>query len=235
MTPRPLARTRRAAWMLVAVGLLTLAGCDPRSIFYFLQPFEPTIPPPGPVLKGKRVVVLTHAAAGTQADFPAVDRDLARGLIPILRQKLKKIDVVDLEKVRGWAEAHPSYSDPAEAGRAFDADAVIFLEVDAFQIQNPSSPGLFEGTSKVHIQVHELKPPTDSAGQVIAGRPRDSEVTYDDSRDTVFPVRGPIPMDVGVSRAAFQRKFLALVITEVSWHFVDHAPGDNIQDVKFDQ
>ena len=49
MTPRPLARMRRAAWLLAAVGLLTLAGCDPRSIFYFLQPFEPTIAPPGPI------------------------------------------------------------------------------------------------------------------------------------------------------------------------------------------
>jgi hypothetical protein len=235
MTPRPLARMRRAAWLLAAVGLLTLAGCDPRSIFYFLQPFEPTIAPPGPALKGKRVVILTHAVSGTQADFPALDRDLARGLAAILRQKVKKIDLVDIEKVRSWVDAHPSYSDPAEAGRAFDADAVIFLEVESFQIQNPSSPGLFEGTSKVHIQVHQLRVPTDSDGREIAGRPRESEVVYDDVRDTTFPVRGPIPMDVGVSRSAFRKKFLDLVVTEVSWHFVDHAPGDNIQDVKFDQ
>jgi hypothetical protein len=225
---------RRAAWLLAAVGLLTLAGCDPRSIFYFLQPFEPTIAPPGPNLKGKRVVILTHAVSGTLADFPSLDRDLSRGLGAILRQKVKKIDLVDPEKVRAWVDAHPSYSDPAEAGRAFDADVVIFLEVEAFQIQNPSSPGLFEGTSKVHIQVHALRPPTDTSGQVIAGRPRESEVAYDDIRDTTFPTRGPIPMDVGVSRAAFKKKFLGLVITEVSWHFVDHAPGDNIQDVKFD-
>ncbi|HEX8198989.1 MAG TPA: hypothetical protein VF590_00775, partial [Isosphaeraceae bacterium] len=100
MAPRPLARMRRAAWLVAAVGLLTLAGCDPRSIFYFLQPFEPTIAPPGPALKGKRVVVLSHAGAGTQADFPTLDRDLTRGLVAILRQKVKKIDVVDTEKVR---------------------------------------------------------------------------------------------------------------------------------------
>jgi hypothetical protein len=235
MTPRPLARMRRAAWLLAAVGLLTLAGCDPRSILYFLQPFEPTIAPPGPALKGKRVVILVHAVSGTQADFPALDRDLARGLAAILRQKVKKIDVVEPEKVRGWVEAHPTYSDPAEAGLAFDADFVIFLEVETFRIQDPSSPGLFEGTSKVHIQVHRLRPPTDSGGQPIAGRPRESEVVYDDTHDTNFPIRGPIPMDVGVSRTAFKTKFLDLVVTEVSWHFVGHAPGDNIQDVKFSE
>src|SRR4051794_30904686 len=167
MTPRPPARMRRAAWLLAAVGLLTLAGCDPRSIFYSLQPFEPTIAPPGPSLKGKRVVLLSHAVSGTQADFPALDRDLTRGLAAILRQKVKKIDLVDPEKVRGWVDAHPSYSDPAEAGRAFDADAVVFLEIESFQIQDPSSPGLFEGKSKVHIQVHQLRVPKDAAGHPI--------------------------------------------------------------------
>ena len=50
-TPRPHARTRRAAASIVvtAAGLLALAGCDPRTVLYFLQPFEPTVPAPGPI------------------------------------------------------------------------------------------------------------------------------------------------------------------------------------------
>ena len=62
---RPHARTRRAVALLAlaSAGLLSLTGCDPRTLIYFLQPWEPTISAPGPSLKGKKVVVLTHAAS----------------------------------------------------------------------------------------------------------------------------------------------------------------------------
>ena len=71
-TPRPHARMRSAAagMLILAAGLVALAGCDPRPFFYFLQPWEPMIEPP---FKGtfekKRVVVLTHAVTGAHGDF----------------------------------------------------------------------------------------------------------------------------------------------------------------------
>ena len=130
MTPRPLARTRPAAALLLslsAAGLLALGGCDPRQALYFLQPFEPTIPPPSaaPSLKGKRVVLLAHAVSGTNGDFQALDRELAREVITLLRQKIKRVDVVELDKVWEWMEGHPSWSDPSEAAKEFEADLLI--------------------------------------------------------------------------------------------------------------
>ena len=48
MTPRTQAGMRRiAAAMVMIAAMIALVGCDPRPLFYFLQPFEPTIPPPG--------------------------------------------------------------------------------------------------------------------------------------------------------------------------------------------
>ncbi len=69
----------------------------------------------------------------------------------------------------------------------------------------------------------------------MTDKPKEASVVYDDDRETAFPVRGPIPASAEVSRTAFRNKFLKLVATEVSWHFVEHAPGDNIQDVKFSE
>src|SRR5947207_2750482 len=117
-TPRPHARTLRAAapWVIALAGLISLAGCDPRMAMYFLQPFEPTVPAPGPKLEGKKVVVVTHVVSSAAGEFPS---------------------------------------------------------------------------------------------------------------------RGPIPMESGVSRGAFKNKFLKVAAAEVSWHFVEHSPDDNIQDVKF--
>src|SRR5258706_49027 len=80
-SPRPREGTRRAAASLViaSAGPLALAGCDPRTVLYFLQPFEPTVPPPCKAdLKGKKIVILAHAMAGTQSDYQSLDRQIAR-------------------------------------------------------------------------------------------------------------------------------------------------------------
>ena len=234
MTPRPPARTRRAAALIViaAVGLLATAGCDPRTLLYFLQPFEPTIPPPGPSLKGKRVVVIAHAVTGTQGDFQAIDRELARALVTSLRKNVKRIDVVNPDKVWEWIEGHPSWSDPSEAARAFEADMAIFLEVESFQVASPSSPGLLEGVAKTHIQVFEMAHPKNSKGKVLYDQPKEGEKIYDDYQDTNFPVRGPIPETSANSRAHFKNRFLQVVAAQISWHFVEHTPDDEIKDGK---
>lgn len=232
-TPRPHARMRRAAGLAIAaVGLLSLAGCDPRALLYFLQPNEPQIAPEYTgSLKGKRVVILSHAVSGAQRDFVAIDRELTRELIPLLREKIKKIDIVEPTKVWDWAEAHPSWTDPAEAARAFEADVVIFLEVEGFQISDPSSPELYQGVARVHIQMTELKPPTNSKGKELDDQPKEPEVVFDSYRDTEFPSRGHMPAS-NISRSAFKNKFLKEVAMQVSWHFVARAHGDDIQDTR---
>src|SRR5437763_11347535 len=100
MTPRPHAWTRRAglAITLAAASLLSLPGCNPMTLFYFLQPFDPTIPAPGPSLKGKKVVVLTHISPGAGTDYGDLGRELTREFTAALRKNVKKIQVIDPEK-----------------------------------------------------------------------------------------------------------------------------------------
>ncbi len=112
--PHSGARTRRAtaSVVLALVGLMSLAGCDPRTLIYFLQPWEPTVPAPGPSLKGKRVVVVTSAVSGARGEYQAIDRELTREVCNILTRDSKKIDVVAPEKVWTWVEGHPQWTDP---------------------------------------------------------------------------------------------------------------------------
>ncbi|MHC5542500.1 hypothetical protein ACYOEI_30110 [Singulisphaera rosea] len=234
-TPRPHARTRRAAASLViaAAGLISLAGCDPRTILYFLQPLEPTVPAPGPSLKHKKVAIVTHAVSGAMGDFPSLDHDLTREFASILRKRVKKIEVVDVDKIWTWMDGHPNWTDPAEVGKAFEADVVIFLEVEAFQVASPSSPGLLEGTARTHIQAFEMEYPKNSKDKPITDQPKEANNIYDQYCDSAFPVRGPVQEGAGVSRSAFKNKFRQVVATELTWHFVEHSPEDDIQDVKF--
>lgn len=236
MTPRPTARTRRAALLtmtLAPLGLAALAGCDPRQALYFLQPFEPKIAAPGPSLKGKKVVLIAKAAPGALGDFVSIDRELTREVGTILRANVKKIELVESDRVWAWDQAHPRWTDPSELVEAFDADLVIFLEIAAFRIQDPSSPGMFEGHSAVHIRVVERAHPKDSRGREQTDLPKRTEIISDADRETTFPLRGPLPASAEVTPTTFKHRFLQLVATEVSWHFVDHAPGDNVQDVRF--
>ena len=235
MTPRPHARTRRAAaaLLIACAGLVALAGCDPRALLYFLQPDDPTIPPPknAPDLKGKRVVILAHSLAGT-TDFVSLDRDITREFIRVLRDKVKKIDVVNPEKVSDWVEGHPNWTDPAEAAKAFEADFVIFLEVEQFQIQGAGDLNMLHGLSKTHIQAIELAHPKNSRGKPNKDLPKESDTVYDAYQDSEFPIRGPMPIDSGISRGAFKSKFIQVAAAECSWHFVEHAQDDMIQDTK---
>ena len=236
-TPRPHARTRRAVLSLVvaASGLISLAGCDPRTLMYFLQPFDPTIPPPpgAPDLTGKRVVVVTHAVSGALGEFQSIDREITREIVSIFRERIKKIDVVDPDKVWKWLEAHPNWTDQAEIAKAFEAEVVVFLEVEGFQIQSPNDINVFQGEAKTHILVTALEYPKNSKGRLIKDQPKEAKQIYDEYRDTEFPRRGPIPFDTGVSRGAFKNRFVKVVAAEISWHFADHPTGDDIQDVKF--
>ena len=237
MTPRPHARTRRAAAliMMTAAGILISAGCDPRTLVYFLQPWEPTVPPPqgAPNLEAKKVVVVTNAVAGTMGEFATLDRDITKKIVSILKEKVKKIEMVDTDKVWNWVEDHPHWTDPEDIAKAFEADVVIFLEIETFQLHNPGDIGVFQGTAKTHIQVTEMVHPKNSRSRPDKKEPKEAKLIYDDYRDTTFPVRGPVQMDSGVSRGAFKSRFLQVVAAEISWHFVEHSPEDDIQDVKF--
>jgi hypothetical protein len=238
MTPRSVGLVRIAAVFLVAgASLIAISGCDPRALAYFLQPFSPTIPPPAgaPSLIDKKVVILCNATSGSLAEFPSLERDLTREFAANIKKKVKKITVVDPDKVAVWVEAHPRWTDPADAARDFDADIVIFLEVEQFQIQSPGDLNMVHGDSKVHIQAFEMRYPTNSRDKPIKDQPKEAHNVYDDYAETSFPNRGPLPIDTGTSRGAFKNKFMRIVAAEASWHFVEHAEDDSIQDSRIEK
>jgi hypothetical protein len=236
MTPRSVGQVRIAAVFFVAgVSLVAISGCDPRALAYFLQPFEPMIAAPGPSLQDKKVVILCNATSGSLAEFPSLERDLTREFSSRLKKKVKKITVVDPDKIATWVEAHPRWTDPADAARDFDANIVIFLEVEQFQIQAPGDLNMVHGDSKVHIQAFEMRYPKNSKDKPLKDQPKEAINIYDEYAETSFPNRGHLPIDTGSSRSAFKNKFMKIVATEASWHFVEHAEDDTIMDSRIEK
>ena len=66
--------------VLLVGGLIAVSGCDPRTLAYFLQPFESTIPVPegAPSLEGKKIVILCNVTSGAVAEYPSLERDVPR-------------------------------------------------------------------------------------------------------------------------------------------------------------
>ena len=235
MTPRLLANAKVRLAMAAGV-LIALSGCDPRTLAYFLQPFEPMVPPPFEgSLQSKKVVVLCQVASNSMGEYSSLDRDLTREFTSILRKKVKKITVIDSDKVMTWKEAHPKWSAPSEIASDFNADVVIFLEVEQFQVQSPQDVNMLHGESKVHIQAFEMQYPKNSKDRPIKDQPKEPVSIYDDYAETMFPDRGPIPIDTGSSRSKFRIKFVKIVAKEASWHFVEHREEDSIQDSRIER
>jgi hypothetical protein len=236
MTHRSWVKARFAAIVLVAgATLIPTAGCDPRSLLYFLQPDDPTIEPKGPSFEDKKVIILCNVTSSATSLFPSLERDIPRELASILKKKSKKITLVGADKVATWVEAHPHWSDPAEAARDFDADMAIFLEVEQFQIQTPGDLNMVHGDARVHIQVFEMEYPKNSKDKPIKDQPKEAQNIYDQYAETDFPNRGPLPIDSGNSKSAFKNTFLKVVCKDISWHFVPHAPDDSIQDSRIER
>jgi hypothetical protein len=235
MTPRLLAdlKVRLAFAALLAGGtLIAISGCDPRTLAYFLQPFDPMIEPECKTsFQGKKVVILCTAASGSMGEggFSSLERDVSRELAAILRKKVKKITVVDPDKVATWVEAHPKWNDPGDVARDFDADFVLFLEIEQFQLQSPGDLQMLHGESKVHIVAYEMRHPKNSKDRPLKDQPKEAIEIYNEYGETSFPNRGPIPIDNGSSRSKFRITFTKIVAKEISWHFVEHAPDDSIQ------
>jgi hypothetical protein len=231
------ARVRRALVALMAGGsLLTISGCDPRTLAYFLQPFDATVAPPCETsLQGKKVVILCRAVADSTGEYSSLERDLSLNVATIFRKKVKKITVVDPDKVATWVEAHPRETDPAEVARDFDADIVIYMEVEQFQTQAPGDLNMIHGEARVHLKAFEMEYPKNSKGKPIKDQAKEAHEIYDGYAEPSFPDRGPIPIDNGSSKAKFRITFVKVVAKEISWHFIEHAPDDSIQDSRIER
>ena len=150
-------------------------------------------------------------------------------------RRSRRSPIVEPDKVATWVEAHPHWTDPADAARDFGADIAIFLEVEQFQSQSPGDLNMVHGESKVHIQAFEMDYPKNSRDKPIKDQPKEAHNIYDGYAESSFPNRGPLPIDSGTSRVAFKHTFLKIVVKEISWHFVEHREEDSIQDSRIEK
>ena len=181
---------------LLLAAVLVGAGCNGPSLLYFLYPGpDPQQDPEFAKLasddKDKEVKVLILAYSSgveTRPEFLMVDHELTDQLSRLLQQSAKenkkKISVVPPRQVRDFKSRHPDwYAGKLEdVGKHFDADYVIYLEIDSLSLYETGSHNtLYRGRAKIFVTLVDMH-----------------QEGYDPARRTFvceYPVsRGPVPV-----------------------------------------
>ena len=128
------------AGILLAAGMTT--GCNLFYLPILLFGPEPTIPAEMKQIGSKEkreqlnLLVLTYAGPETRPEFIKFDRDLAAVIANEMRETYKSngehVKVISTSKVEKFKQEHQNWQtmEPAEIGKRFDADWVVYVEVD---------------------------------------------------------------------------------------------------------
>ena len=216
--------SRRVFLALAAgvVGGLGVMGCgDAGTMAYFLMPeqrIEPTIKHLALKKDDKkptpRVVILTWTAdLETRPEFINADRQLAealsRELKDLTRGADEKLEIVSGRKVEEFKNNRPNWRqmELAEIGRSFDADHLIYLEINQLSLYEPGSFNqLMRGRANITVTLVDVKQPDD--------------MPKHETMNCIHPSDAPGPVPVGdMQPMQFREKFLNYVSRQLSHNF----------------
>jgi hypothetical protein len=200
----------RGRFALLVAAAALCAGCDAGTMMYFLLP-EAKNPPE---LKGVasadkkevRVAILTYSPMLEarreliQADCQ-LSQELAHQLRDLCEENGENVTIVNPRRVEEFKSANPNWKDATElgaVGRRFQADYVIYVEINALSLYEPNSANqLYRGQANLAVTLVNVDKPDESAG------PHQFSCTYPQAR-------GPVPVDDS-QPLEFRQKFLGFV------------------------
>lgn len=213
--PNPQSPWLLAAMLLVlALALVPLAGCSMLAAVQYIIHGEPTVPAQFANLKDHKVAVVCYAPAEIRYSFDAVDLDVAKRLSGLLQQNIDKIDVVEPDLVASWLDKHGNWSEVTEIGKAFDADYVVFADIQQFSLYEENSPNMYRGRAYVDLRVYDVKD--------------DGEVVYESDVESQFPLGRPVPVSEQRERS-FRREYVARLADEIGRNFYPYVAGEDVK------
>ena len=179
-------RPRRAAFGLGLLLCASLAGgCALfKSMAVHAAPKTEKIAAEYNGLAGKKLLVFVWVPPEIKWDYPYIRLDLAAYVGAYLNQNVEDVTVVDARRVEDYlAKSRQFESDPAEVGRHFHADRVIYLAVYQFSIRDPGMAEHYRGRIASSVEVYDLTAKSDSAQRNTL---REVNVAYPEERALGF-------------------------------------------------
>ncbi|MCH7701404.1 MAG: hypothetical protein IID37_06925 [Planctomycetes bacterium] len=146
----------------LALTVVTLTGCTYLIPLFMLGEHKRTIPAEYDGLRNSRTMVLVWAGQETLFDYPYVRLELATYIADKLRNEVEGIELVEPARVEDHIERTLATAfDPAEVGRRFHADKVIYLELLEMRMRRPETPTLLQGRISASVAVFDTRADVD--------------------------------------------------------------------------
>ncbi len=210
-----------AGWLMALVVLMAgaLTGCNYLLFAGYLIGGPPSIAPvfdteTGLCMTDKdvTVAVVCYAPKEVKWDFANIDYDVAKYVSN--RMFLKKIKVINPDRIRDWLDKHPNWDSPDEIGAAFGASYVVHIEVNDFSLYEKNSSDLFRGRSDVLVTVWQMD-----------GETGDQIFTKD--LESVYPRAVP-RSTYDTKYTTFKREYYEVLSEDIGQLFYSHYTGDDI-------
>jgi hypothetical protein len=167
-------------------------------------------------LKNKRIAIVCRPVVQLQYSNNSVGNDIATELATVMRQKMKKIELIDPDRVAEWVDGN-DWDDYTEIGKGLDADVIIGIDLSEFRIYQ--SQTLYQGKAKAQIKVYDMT----KGGEVIYQK---------HTPQIVYPPNTGIPTQE-MPEDEFRRGFVTMLADQVGRHFYAYdTRGDFARDVK---
>ncbi len=220
--------TRRGLLGSFSVGLVGLAGCNMLSVPYYLfMAPEPKKDAEIQTLANKdkkvenKVMILTYMKLDLKPEFLQADREIAyfleKELKTLCESNKEKISIISTKKVEDYKNKYSEWQekDPADIGKHFKADYVVYLEINSLGMyENGSGGTLYRGKADITVSLVDVKNPDDSrpAQPFTASYPREMKMAL-------------TPNDK--SPAEFRTMFLEFLGKRLAWKFSAHPTRDD--------
>ena len=160
-----------------------------------------------------RVAVASRSMVANQFDGQTAARGIARELSSLLAEnvKNKRLKVVESERIDDWLDnVNNDFESFLNIGqdKSINADIVIGLELEGFQVRDPNSPHLIQGKCRVRVKAWNCK----------TGKLEVTEVL-----EVVDPPNMPIAGGIS-TEGAFRPQFIRVVAQQIGILFYHHDP-----------
>jgi hypothetical protein len=208
------ARTARRWALLVCLGLIPTAGCTQlllTSMFLFKGVETPA---EFKELKGSKTAVVARPLVELQYSSSSAAEQLARVTGILLRSKIRKIQIVDPQKIEQWTDEH-DWDEFTEVGKAVKAEHVVGIEIEEFSLYQGQT--LYQGRARVKVTVHDMK----QNGDVVFERALP---------EIIYPPNAGIPTSEKAEEE-FRKQFIGVVADRIGRFFY---PYDHRNDAAMD-
>ncbi|MFO0917494.1 MAG: hypothetical protein U0872_04165 [Planctomycetaceae bacterium] len=165
--------------------------------------------------KGKyKLLVVCSTPDSVDRELSTLKLELIDGVTRRLRRE--KIPVIDSDKVANWMDEHGGLpSDPTELAKDFEADYIVWIDVQEFTLKEENSVKLLRGRALGFVHVYRV---SELDGE------RQAMTVFNKEFTATYPPHKPIS-EVNRSADIFQRDFVHKVCDQLARKFYDYRPG----------